>query len=621
MNRKILWVAVSSLIVMSLVIAACGPAAAPSTPTTPAAPITPAAPATPVTPVAPTPEKPKQEAAKPAAETPKYGGTLTLAQAGDQTNFDPSRVVTSAIINLTHQEFWAGDWARGIAGGYGTKETDWGAGNNDIYNLKMGHIAESWNWSVDTARDHGTIVYQIRRGVHFALNPASEASRLVNGREVTTDDAFYTMKRATTDLLAYVYRSNVELRNIDVTKTGPREITVKVPTATLISAISRMGDTMFVSPPELVTKYGDLQNWRNSVGTGPFMLTDYVPGSVAVMVRNPNFWMKDPVEPGKGNQLPYLNSVRVLIIPDASTRTAALRTGKVDRMTGMTQEDAASLQKTTPALLWSEAPSNQGRGTPAYIRVDKAPYNDVRVRQAMMLAIDFQSILRDYRGGHGQIMTWPYSYIREYGDLVFSGPDDPELPASVKELYSYKPEKAKQLLKEAGYPNGFKTSIVITSSEVDYWSIIKDMWAKVGIDFKLDVKESAVKTNILNSRTHEAMITDTSGPVAAFYFARRLQGEEGNSSMINDPVINEGVAKVRTAAITDLKQAMRIYKDLLKNYVLERAYAIPDVIGSVYSFWWPWLKNYSGEWTVGYDDPIWPQYIWYDEAMKKSMGY
>ena len=68
--------------------------------------------------------------------------------------------------------------------------------------------------------------------------------------------------------------------------------------------------------------------WRNAVGTGPFILTDYLSGSAATLVKNPDYWATDPVGPGQGNQLPYIDGIQYLIIPDVSTRQAALRTGK-----------------------------------------------------------------------------------------------------------------------------------------------------------------------------------------------------------------------------------------------------------------------------------------------------
>ena len=81
--------------------------------------------------------------------------------------------------------------------------------------------------------------------------------------------------------------------------------------------------------PEVIQKYGNQLNWRNSVGTGPFVLTDFVSGSQATLTRNSSYWDKDPVGPGKGNQLPYIDGIKMLVLPDPSTRLTAMRTGKM----------------------------------------------------------------------------------------------------------------------------------------------------------------------------------------------------------------------------------------------------------------------------------------------------
>ncbi len=78
-----------------------------------------------------------------------------------------------------------------------------------------------------------------------------------------------------------------------------------------------------------------MQDWRNSVGTGPFMLTDFVSNSKATFVRNPNYWMKNPCGPGEGDQLPYVDGVKLLIIPDPATAVSAFRTGKLDLLSGL----------------------------------------------------------------------------------------------------------------------------------------------------------------------------------------------------------------------------------------------------------------------------------------------
>lgn len=625
MKRKGLWLAVSGLTVLSLVMAACAPAATPVTPGAPQAPPTPAAPAIPSAPAAPLKEAPQKEAVKPASDTPKYGGTLNLAVVNDPTSWDPVRQITSIPFDLTHQQLWEGDWAKGPAGGYGTAETDWGFANNDLFDFKAGFVAESWKWTLDSAKDQGTVVYQIRRGIHWDLDSKNEASRLVGGREMTADDVAYTLKRATTiGTDGFVWRGNAELRGANITRTGPWEVTIVLPTAAMITGISRFGDALYVVPPEVITKYGDMNKWQNFVGTGPFMLTDYVPGSIEVMTRNPNFWMKDPVGPGKGNQLPYLDAVRQLIIPDNSTRYAAMRTGKIDQISPLNQDDTNSILKSSTGILEKVGTSFQGRGTPLMMRTDKSPFNDVRVRQALMMATDFQTILNNLYGGVGQILTYPFSKVKGYEEL-YVNLNDPDFPAAAKDLYIYNPAKAQQLLKDAGYPNGFKAQVMLintSTAEIDYFSIVKDMWAKVGVSLTLDIKDNGTVTSVRNGRTAESMITNTTGPVAIYYVGNPVAGQSAfNLSMIDDPVINDAMSKVRLAAIADQHQAMKIFREQIFKYILPQAYAIPNVIGTYHNLWWPWLKNYSGEITIGYDDSIWPQFIWYDQALKTSMGH
>jgi peptide/nickel transport system substrate-binding protein len=90
--------------------------------------------------------------------------------------------------------------------------------------------------------------------------------------------------------------------------------------------------------------------------------------------------------------------------------------------------------------------------------------------------------------------------------------------------------------------------------------------------------------------------------------------------MVDDPYINEKLPPIRAAMLTDQHQAMKMYRELTK-YVVEQAYVVTAVTGSYRTLWWPWLKNYSGELNVGYDDPIWPAFIWVDQELKRNMGY
>jgi peptide/nickel transport system substrate-binding protein len=331
--------------------------------------------------------------------------------------------------------------------------------------------------------------------------------------------------------------------------------------------------------------------------------------------------MKDPVGPGQGNQLPYLDAVRWLIIPDISTRLAALRTGKIDRMYGINWEDAALMDKTTPELLKAE--TGQSAISPVYMRTDKAPFSDIRVRRAMMMGIDFETVSAGMYNSLGNIITWPYNAPAPHAySGLYLGLDDPDMPESIKELYTYNPDKAKQLLSEAGYPDGFRAELVLTATNVDYYSIYKDMWSKVGIELVLDVKESGAFASINQDRAYESLITSATGPPSIWPMLIVMTGEGWqNQSYLDDPVINDAAAEIGKLAITDPVEAMGLTRELMKH-VLDQAYVIPNPSFPSFLYWWPWLKNYSGERSIGYFwVESWPQWVWLDQDMKASMGY
>jgi len=88
------------------------------------------------------------------------------------------------------------------------------------------------------------------------------------------------------------------------------------------------GGDLLLENPEAVKMWGDVNDWHHAIGTGPFILKDFVSGSAATLVSNPNYWGYDERYPQ--NKLPYIDTLKVLIIPDQATALAALRTGKVD---------------------------------------------------------------------------------------------------------------------------------------------------------------------------------------------------------------------------------------------------------------------------------------------------
>ncbi|MDP2730523.1 MAG: ABC transporter substrate-binding protein [Dehalococcoidales bacterium] len=618
MKRGIIWLIVSSLLLVSLMIAACSPAVVEKPEATEEPEVV---------------EEPKAteepEVMEPTSDEPQYGGVLKLFYwLGRQERLDQTVHIVIPPMQNTHETLLSGDWSKGPAGGYGTNETPWEDRMEGFWYLYTGALAESWEFPKEIEGDRAELIFHIRKGVHWYLKPGSEASRLVGGREMTADDVVFSLKQSISGSRFYVYRSNPELRNAEIASPSPWTVEVAVDWDALSTGEARFGTGIFIVPPEVYEEYGDMTNWRNYVGTGPFMLTDFLPDSTMTYIRNPNYWDKDPVGPGKGNQLPYLDEVKYFMIPDRSTQLAALRTAKIDWIDSVNAEEADILGKTSHELI-VEPEVMLGEGDFAIsTKIHETPFNDIRVRRALYMAIDYEAIMRDYYGGRGRVAYYPFHRIIETTDAWF-GPDPEtgewpsDVPESVKELYTYNPEKAKQLLAEAGYPEGFKTNIIIenTSSEIDYFSIIKNMWAKVGIDLELRPTEGAAFDRVKYAMTADQMIDygAGSGPLYRLYSIRGDAPGE-NQMQIDDPVINELYGQMEAVLLSDQAAANKLVRQMLLR-AAEQAYGIPGVGQLSYRAWWPWLKNYSGELYLGFNTRHFNKWVWIDQKLKKQMGY
>jgi peptide/nickel transport system substrate-binding protein len=606
-KRRILWFAMSGLMVLSLVVVAC----APSGPSTPAAP-TPAPAPAPAPALAPAPG-PTSAPSAPDSDKPQYGGTRTVVLINDPTIFDSGEGNGgSALAGTVYEKYINSDWMRGPAG---SGVTDFAAGANSLEDSYGPELAESFE-----TPDGITWIFQIRQGVYWQQGD-SDAGKLMAGREMTADDVVSSWDRLAKSPKAWANVSQpAVMKAATVEKTGPWEVTVKTPVdpVTAFSWVTGGAGFLVIYPPEVVAKYGNVSNWRNAVGTGPFILKDYVVGSVMTFKRNPNYWARNPAGPGKGDQLPYVDTYIQLIIPDLSTRQSALRVGKIDTMTGVSLDDFSMLVKSSPKLEYLETLSNQPYAIGMRRDRKDKPFSDIKVRQALMLATDFEAFKRDYFGGKAEIDIYPVNkqVTPFYQPLS-------EMPQSVQELFTYNPDKAKQLLKEAGYPNGFKASIVVSGSQqIDEVSIFKGQWAKVGIELVIDAKENSAFTTVSTARSHEDLIYRSM--FQTFSIQLFLSGLRGtstfNSSYVNDPPGSDSYIEDRYTAIqanifTDPDKAYQSYKEL-KPYVLEQAFYIPRPTPYNYTVWWPWLKNYYGQGGGSF-----LKYNWIDQDLKKSMGY
>jgi peptide/nickel transport system substrate-binding protein len=616
--RKIAWFTLSTLIALVLVLASCGPAAGETTAPTsvvgtviqPSATVSPTTTVKPTTATA-TPTTPT------ATDRPKYGGVLSLMQTNNITIFDQGSAQTGAseggkgTLALTHDILIGGDWSKGPAG---TNEFELQFGYEGI-GWWGGVLAESFEFP-----DPSTMIFHLRKNVTFAINPASEASKLVNGRKVTADDVVYSVNREITTPVSSAYKNNSRMCQAStVTKTDDYTVVYKT-TYDTWSAFLLVIMGVKIVPKEVIQKYGDETDWKNAVGSGPFMLTDFVNNSSATLVKNPNYWDTNPVGPGKGDQLPYVDGIKILIIPDISTQMAAIRTYKTDWVQGVNWGDAGAMRKGNPDLqstyVWS---------APMLIsfRNDKTdlPFKDKRVRQALSMAIDFDALKNNLYGGEAEIIGWPTQPTKAYKNVYVPMKD---LPQSVQDLYSHNVAKAKQLLSDAGFPKGFDTTIVCTSGtdQVDILSVIKNNWADIGVNLTLQPKDAAVYENFRRARSADQIIFSTSayasGRVVNFIDIRGSGIYQ--QAYIDDPDVEVAYQAAQKNIFVDWPAIDKAYKELTPK-LLEKSWCIPMPTIHQYEMWWPWIKNYHGEARInqGSDWNTFVKWVWLDQDLKKQI--
>ncbi|NLE94232.1 MAG: ABC transporter substrate-binding protein [Dehalococcoidia bacterium] len=539
-----------------------------------------------------------------SVEAPRYGGTLTIAIGNDVPAWD-DYISTNGPLNLVTSELLQGDWSRGPAG---TEETSWYA--RDFYSqFETGDLAESWE-----VPDPETIVLHIRRGVRW------QDKAPVGGREFTAEDVVSEFNRKLLDTKSWIgkrdgigswFESAEAVDKYTVVVKGKEQ------RVGIANAFNDIVEQHYFLPPEVV-KSGPLDDWKSHVGTGPFILEDYVPGSSATFKRNPNYWQHDPLFPQ--NQLPYLDSVKLLIIQDAATRFSALSTRQIDITDPVRGEDAEQLLLRSPELKYNRMVSETTEGT-LFMRTDKPPFNDIRVRRALAMAIDRQAILKKYYNDQAELAA-SLPNLPDYAGMYV--PMD-QLPESSRELYEYHPDRAKQLLAEAGYPDGLKFTAVIHRGYADMAQLYQVDLAKIGVDMQLDVREFADWTKSVNSwpkQFEEAAFVDQPIAKRILQGSLMVQGVNGNFPVFDDPVINEAKLAITSFDLmNDVAKKTAACRDLALHLVSQCG-GIQPPFPLIYNMWTPWVKNYYGP-TMGAYDALNTralQFVWIDQDMKKTMA-
>jgi peptide/nickel transport system substrate-binding protein len=418
--------------------AAEAPTSAPAAPAAPtAAPAAPAAEAPTSAPAAeaPTsaPAAPAEATAAPAAPaagTPKSGGKLNWAMTGDPVSMEPFGINTTGQYNYEAREliydsllYWDKD-----------------------LKIQPG-LAESFETPDDL-----TYVFKLRPGVKFH-----------NGKELDAEDVKYTLETVINPPDGKNPGAGF-FTNFDKVEAVDKQ-TVKItmkkvdPTVPGLMAWSRYTT---VTPKDAAKT---LNLAVEGIGTGPFKLVSYTPNKEVVYTRNADFWMKDR---------PYLDEMTYQVITDEDARIAALRSGTIDGC-DVSALGARRLESEAGITIYKGLFS-QPKVLQMTLRGDK-PWDKKEVRQAINAAVNRQELIDKVAEGEA-VLTGPV--VPGYGDW-------PLTDARLQELYTFDLEKAKQLMEQAGFKDGFSvTALTFTGYANDNAVVVQEQLKQLNIDMKIE---------------------------------------------------------------------------------------------------------------------------------------
>ncbi len=498
------------------------------------------------------------------AGTPKRGGILRV-RGGDPPHFDPHLTInnyTHFVLSFVYGRLVRHKVGADVQPGTFIVEPD---------------LAERWE-----EVDNTTYVFHLRKGVRWHNKPP------LNGRELVAEDVKFTYDRFLTEK-ANANRFLLEpVERVEVVDRYTVKFLLKEPFVWLVNTLAYPWSTWIVAP-EVVQQYGDLKKPETAIGTGPFALDRYEPNVKAVFKRNPDYYRQGQ---------PYVDGVEWLVIPDESTALAMYRTGQLDLGPtipwGVRQQDLASLKQSHPHLIYRDF-LGVVPGV-VFMRVDMAPFNDVRVRRAISHAIDRQGLIEAV-WGRGE----PTAAVAR-GLLEWSLPID-QLGEGAK-YYRYDPQEAKRLLAAAGYPKGFKTTLTVTTGLsrdlIDDAQLVQRYLKDVGIDAELKLQEHGAYFATTMQGKFEGLVRspfgiawEPDGPLYRTFAA----DSTWNAGHLNDPKLTAMLKEQRRTKDLDVRKKI-IYD--IQRYAAEQQYYVYTNVTVITGSWQPYVKNYAPNQTFDY---------------------
>jgi peptide/nickel transport system substrate-binding protein len=466
-----------------------------------------------------------------------------------------------------------------------------------------GELAESWEWQEKPL----SVVVKLRKGIMFPEKPG-----VMKSRELTAEDVVFSYERLNNSprkIKTYFdHVEKVEARDKHTVVFHFKEFNAEWD--------YRFGWGYFsvIYPKEMAD--AGATDWKHAVGTGPFQLSDYVQGNQQVYSKNPIYWDKEKIG-GQEYKLPFVDKMTYRIIKDEATFVTALRTGKLDMLETIRWQNVDSLKKSAPQLQWSRWLNMSG--TFMAFQINEKPFDDIRVRRALNMAVNKEEIVKAYYNGHAELFSYPQhpDYLGYFQPLN-------EMPDTVKELFKYDPAKAKKLLAEAGVPKGFSFKVQVCSCNPDHMDLlplIAGYLEQVGVKIEIQPMEYGAYLSAMNTRSMTPGYFMNNGHTNPTTTIRKsfTTGQQWNPSNWSDPKFDEKMAEVYRTR--DEGKRMEMLRAMTVE-MLDKAPYMWLPTPYIYSAWWPWVKNYGGELRAGAvrPGPIYAR-IWVDQEMKKKMGF
>lgn len=388
-------------------------------------------------------------------------------------------------------------------------------------------LAESWEFP-----DPRTVVFHLRRGVRFH-----------SGAEMTSEDVKFTLDRVLDPATRSPGRSFIDV--ITAIET-PDRYTVRAkmqfPLASLLSGLASAN--LSIVEKAAVQKSGNLQ--RTVAGTGPFMLAEWVPDNFMRLTKNPNYFRRG---------LPHFDTLIIRVIPDQASLLAGVRTRSLDMATVNQGSVITAAKRESGLVVMQKAGLNLRIFS---FNTTRPPYNDARVRYAFSFAIDRSAIVN----------------TAEFGYATVSGPISASTPwaSPTTSFVSYRPntQRARQLLADAGYPNGFATRIVTSPTYeggIAVAQVVQEQLRAIGVNATLENMEWGTYINRWVARDFDTMIELRGGDPDPDRFLYRTFHSTGavNNFLFKDGTIDRLLERGRVNLDPDRRKP--IYAELQRALI------------------------------------------------------